>query len=148
MGPQLVRHLSGSEYAKERLEVILETITGNLTVAQACDRIGVGEAMFHRLRKRVLQVGLTDLEPRTAGRPRRQLSEAEHEKERLAAKVEALEDELKLSEVRHELAMILPVAAKTESSNESDSSSAPKKTTVRSRKQRHRRLRKKMQRRR
>ena len=109
MGPGLVQHLSGSDYAKERLEVILETIAGTLPVAGACQRLGIGEAMFHRLRMRVLQVGLSDLEPRTAGRPRREMSEAEREKEKLSAQIGSLEDELKLAEVRHELAMILPV---------------------------------------
>lgn len=147
MGPGLVHHLSGSEYAKERLEAILETIAGNLTVAQACERIGIGEAMFHRLRTRVLQVGLSDLEPRTAGRPRREMSQAEQEKEQLAAKVEALEDELKIMEVRHELATILPAVAEKETFNEADVASAPKKTTAKMRKQRRSRLRKRTRRR-
>lgn len=127
MGPGLVQHLSGSDYAKERLEVILETIAGNLPVAGACERLGIGEAMFHRLRMRVLQVGLSDLEPRAPGRPRREMSQAEREKEQLNSKLEALEDELKLAEVRHELATILP--ARNQSS-QAHPDAALKKTTA------------------
>ena len=143
MGPGLVQHLRGSDYAKERLEVILETIAGNLPVAEACHRLGIGEAMFHRLRMRVLQVGLSDLEPRTAGRPRREMSETEREKQQLSAKVDALEDELKLAEVRHELAMILP---EMDPSSQSSNDAAPKKTTGNKKKRVGRGTRKRKQR--
>jgi hypothetical protein len=69
MGPQLVHHLDGSEQAKERLEIILETIAEKCTISDACDRLGISEAMFFRLRMLVLQESLSRLEPRPAGRP-------------------------------------------------------------------------------
>ena len=40
-GPALVQHLEGSERAKQRLEVILETIAGELTIEQACECLGI-----------------------------------------------------------------------------------------------------------
>ena len=64
LGPQLAQHLEGSIGAKERLEVILETIAGRMKVTEACARLEIGEAMFHRLRTEVLQAGLARLEPR------------------------------------------------------------------------------------
>ena len=72
LGSALVEHLDGSLQAKERLEVILETIAGRLTIDQACQRLGVQEARFHRLRTEVLEASLARLEPRSAGRPPRQ----------------------------------------------------------------------------
>ena len=108
MGPQLVHHLDGSERAKECLEVILETVAGTTTIREACDRLGIGEAMFHRLRTRALQAGLSDLEPRPIGRPSRSLSP---EDQRIAALEEELREkdtELEATEVRLEIARTMP----------------------------------------
>ena len=93
LGPQLVHHLEGSERAKERLEVILETVAGKLTIHEACDRLGIEEAMFFRLRMQALQAGLCRLEPRPAGRPPRSQSV---EGERIA-ELEKKEKELEAS---------------------------------------------------
>ena len=40
-GPGLVEKQEGSEPAKERLRVILETITGSKTVREACGELGM-----------------------------------------------------------------------------------------------------------
>jgi hypothetical protein len=72
LGPDLVEHLEGSQQAKQRLETILETIVGRLTIEQACKRLGIGSARFHNLRTEVLEAGLARLEPRPMGRPPRQ----------------------------------------------------------------------------
>jgi hypothetical protein len=108
LGPQLAQHLDGSNGAKERLEVILETIAGRLPVAQACARLGISEAMFHRLRTEVLQAGLSRLEPRPLGRPPRaavpealRVAELEHD-------LQDLQLELKTTRVQLEIAQTLP----------------------------------------
>ena len=108
LGPQLAQHLEGSIGAKERLEVILETLAGQLKVADACARLGIGEAMFHRLRTEVLQAGLARLEPRPLGRPPRptvpealRVAELEHD-------LKDLELELKTTRVQLEIAQTLP----------------------------------------
>ena len=93
-GPELVENLEGSEHAKERLEIILATLSGELSVSAACEQLGIKAAMFYRLRTRVLQAGLSDLEPRPRGRPRQQLSPEQAENERLAQEVAQLEEEL------------------------------------------------------
>jgi hypothetical protein len=108
MGPRLVRYLEGSEQAKERLETILESMTGTLSVHAACERLGIGEAMFHRLRTRVLQVAVADLEPRPRGRPRHEPSEAERQRDMLAAEMEELKSELLTATVRCQVSQILP----------------------------------------
>jgi len=125
MGPRLVQHLEGSDQAKDRLEIILETLTGTLPVYEACERLGIGEAMFHRLRTRVLQVAVADLEPRPRGRPRHNPSEAEQQCASLAGEMEVLKSELLAASVRGEVQQILLRPA--------ESPAALKKTNRRSR---------------
>ena len=52
MGPAIVAHLDGSTIAKERLELILETLAGQVTVVEACRILDISEAMFYKLRNR------------------------------------------------------------------------------------------------
>jgi len=70
----LVERLDGSERAKTRLRVILETLSGQRTIPDACEELGIQETMFHRVRSEVLQTALDRLEPRPLGRPPRQVS--------------------------------------------------------------------------
>jgi hypothetical protein len=108
MGPELAHHLDGSERAKERLEMILETIAGRLTIRQACDRLGIEQAMFFRLRMQALQAGIDRLEPRPAGRPAHKSSPEEERIVELSRELQRKESELKATEVRLEVAQVLP----------------------------------------
>jgi transposase-like protein len=107
LGPALVEHLDGSTSAKERLELILATIAGKVTVVAAAEQLGISEAMFYKLRSRVLQVSLEDLEPKPIGRPAQRPSEEELQ-QALAARVAELERELAVQAIRLELAQTLP----------------------------------------
>jgi len=122
IGPPLVHRLEGSERAKERLEVILETVAGGLTVGEACDRLGIGEAMFFRLRTQALQAGLSRLEPRPIGRPPRPPSAEDERIARLEEELHEKELEQKALQTRLEIAQIMPPAEE-----------APKKTAERKR---------------
>ena len=108
LGPALVEHLDGSTSAKERLELILQTLAGQVTVVEACRLLGISEAMFYKLRNRVLQVCLEDLEPKPLGRPARYVTEHEQRSAELAEEVATLERELAAQTVRLELAQTLP----------------------------------------
>jgi hypothetical protein len=108
MGPALVQHLPGSERAKQRLEVILETIAGQGTIDQACQRLGVSPAMFHQLRTDVLAAGLARLEPQPLGRPPHRATTEEARCEDLERRIAELESELKLAVVREEIARVMP----------------------------------------
>jgi hypothetical protein len=108
MGPALVAHLDGSEIAKERLELILETLAAQVTVVEACRILDISEAMFYKLRNRVLQVCLEDLEPKRRGRPPRLVTDNHQRAAELAAEVATLGDELAAQTVRLELARVLP----------------------------------------
>ena len=108
LGPQLVERLEGSEHAKQRLQVMLETLTGARSIPEACQTLGIGESMFLRLRAEVLQTALDRLEPRPLGRPRRALTAEGQQVDTLAHEVEELRTELQASQVREELAQIMP----------------------------------------
>ena len=129
LGPQLAQHLDGSMGAKERLEVILETIAGRLNVPQACERLGIGVAMFHRLRTEVLQVALAHLEPRPLGRPPRPTSVEAEQIARLNHEVQDLHLELKTTRVQLEIAQTLPHLLGAATTCESSRETAVKKTT-------------------
>ena len=131
LGPALVDHLDGSAIAKERLELILETLAGQVTVVGACQILDISEAMFYKLRNRVLQVCLEDLEPKPRGRPPQLVTEDQERAAELATEVAALERELAAQTVRLKLAEQLPQLAKP--------SEAVKKTKRRTLRQRQRR---------
>ena len=103
MGPQLVHHLDGSELAKERLEIILESIAEKRTIEDACEHLGISEAMFFRLRMQVLQAGLARLEPRPAGRPSQSHSPEEERIAKLEEELREKQSELKAAEVMPQL---------------------------------------------
>jgi hypothetical protein len=134
LGPALVQHLPGSLWAKERLEVILQTIAGTLTVGEACDRLGFGEAMFHRLRAGVLQAGRAHLEPRPPGRPSQQASPEQKQMADMERRMDDLHAELELAGVREEIAHVLPHVVTHDAARK-------KATPVRSRRRRRRRRR-------
>ena len=106
-GPDLVDGAEGSEEAKRRAKAILEALTGRKTVAQASAKVGMGEAMFHRLKTRVIQSAVESLEPRPIGRPAAPSQETS-EVEALTERVKELERELKAAQVREEIALAMP----------------------------------------
>ncbi len=108
LGPGLVDHLEGSASAKQRLALILATIAGRLSVVEAARRLDISEAMFHKLRTRVLQLSLADLEPKPVGRPPQQLRSEAARSAELAMQVNDLERELAAQSVRLELAQAMP----------------------------------------
>jgi hypothetical protein len=127
LGPALVAHLDGSTTAKERMELILATITGQVSVVRAAKLLDISEAMLYKLRTRALQGGLEELEPKPVGRPSQRPSAAEQERAQLAARVAELERELAVQHVRLELAQTLPHVVRSDSS--AASPTALKKTT-------------------
>jgi transposase-like protein len=108
IGPQLVEHLEGSLHAKTRLTVILETVTGQRTIADACSELGIHESMFHKMRSEVLQTALGRLEPRPLGRPSHTLSPEDQRVVQLEEENQDLRAELRAAEIRRELAVALP----------------------------------------
>ena len=48
-GTNLLEHLEGSERAKARLKAILETLSGERSIPEVCEELGIQESMFHRV---------------------------------------------------------------------------------------------------
>jgi hypothetical protein len=138
-GPEYVDRLQGSELAKRRLKTVLDTIAGNCRVSEACQRLNICEQRFHQLRQQVLEAALTELEPRSPGRPARSSSPAEEAIHRLREELATKDLELRTARAREEIALAMPrivppVSATTPASPTSASSppgDAEKKTTLR-----------------
>ena|SRR5206468_1072574 len=107
IGAGHVDGLEGPEETKERLKVIVETLTGNLTVEAASERLGVSPSRFHELRRQALEGALAGLAPGRAGRPPKGEEPIPREQE-LAKQVADLKVELQMAYTRTELALAMP----------------------------------------
>ena len=102
-----VNRLDGPEDLKRRLRVLLDTLSGRVSVAQACEELGVSESRLHELRREALEGALGALMPKPAGRPATVESGTAREKE-LESRIEELEVDLQAALVRTELALAMP----------------------------------------
>ncbi len=102
-----VDRLDGPEDLKWRLRVLLETILGSVSVAQACEELGVSESRLHELRRQALVGALGALMPRPPGRPVTAETTTAREKD-LEARIHELEVDLQAALVRTELALAMP----------------------------------------
>ena len=94
---------------KARAKAILATISGELTVAEACEAIGVSKTRFEMLRSQMLEAAVQGLQPGKPGRPRtRSSAESDVRIRELSAKVSSLERDLQRSELALEISEILP----------------------------------------
>ncbi len=99
--------LDGPEDLKWRLRVLLDTLAGRVSVAQACEELGVSESRLHELRRQALVGALGALMPKPAGRPVTSETTTPREKD-LEARIQELEVDLQAALVRTELALAMP----------------------------------------
>lgn len=135
VGPEYVSKLQGSATAKERLQVILETMVEDCRVSEACRQLGIGPVRFHVLRQEMMQAALDSLEARPVGRPPRVEPGSAARIRELEEEVQRLQIELRAARTREEIALVLP--CRTEVTPE-----AEKKTTRRTKGTRPRREKK------
>ncbi len=107
-GPEFVRRLVGGADAKERLEVILQTLTGQVGIKQASARLGITPQRLHTLRQVALQGALTALAPQPLGRPRQRPSPEQEQIDDLEHRLEELQHELDCGPLRAQIAVLLP----------------------------------------
>ncbi len=112
VGPELVDRLPGTELARERVKVVLQTMTGELRVQEACEQLQISEQRFDELRIEAIQAAVASLEPKPAGRPARVAATDPAETERLQQRVAELEAQLAAAVIRAELAAALPKAGR------------------------------------
>jgi hypothetical protein len=108
VGPEYADKLSGSDTAKLRAKVILETIAGTCRVQEACERLDISEQRFHQLREEMMAAAVKALEPGHAGRPAHTPTPAEEQVIALEQKVADQEVELRTAKARAEIAMVMP----------------------------------------
>jgi transposase-like protein len=104
----VVERLEGSALAKVRAKVVLQTLARELTVAQACARLGICEQRFYQLREEHLRDFVAGFEPGKPGRPPRTLSRAEQQVIELQQQLAAKDIELRTAQAREEIAITLP----------------------------------------
>jgi transposase-like protein len=107
-GPEFVHRLEGALDEKERLEMILQTVAGQISVEDASARLGITPQHFHMVRERALQAALGALAPRPSGRPRRPATAGQEQIDALAQENERLRRELAARRLREEIALVLP----------------------------------------
>lgn len=93
-GVRLLSPLSGSEFAKRRMALFIQTLAGETSVVEACKELQIGESRFYGQRAEWLQAALDLLEPRSAGRPHKVTPPPS------AEEVERLREQLRETEAR------------------------------------------------
>lgn len=112
VGPALAERVSASEQARARLRVLLETITGDKTMDEACQTLGIQKTRLFTLRNEALQAAARALEPAPLGRPPQVAGPEAARIAQLEQQLEQLEVELAAARVRGELAQALPALGK------------------------------------
>jgi hypothetical protein len=107
-GPEYIDKLEGSGEAKQRFKAILDTLYGRARTLEVCAQLNISVTRFQQLREACMQGGLTAIESRPAGRPRRTESAETEEIRMLRQRVRELEQALLESQVREEIALVLP----------------------------------------
>lgn len=105
-----MQRLSGSDDAKKKVEVVLDTLTGR-PIADAAAELGVDRSYVHVLRQQVLEGAIAAAEPRTpgpkpAGLGFASMADAEAEIARLRAENADMARALTNAEIAAELAVV------------------------------------------
>ena len=108
LGPSLADKVEGSDQAKARLKLILQTIAGEISVADARKQLGLSEARFHELRQQWMQDACAALEPKPAGRPKETTIEEEVELLRLHRENKNLTLQLRAAQIREQIGVAMP----------------------------------------
>ena len=126
-GPEYVQHLDGSDIAKERVRIVLETVAGICGVDDACQRLDICPQRFHQLRQQIMEGAVTAAEPGTPGR-RAQSPSADTEKiQRLEQQLAELQRELQASKAREEITLVLCGRGQTPEGPEKKTTSPPRR---------------------
>jgi transposase-like protein len=106
LGVGHVEKVAATEVARERLRCVLATLSGQMTVEQACTELSISPARFAQIRDEALSGAAQALEAKAAGRPAAPGPDAALEQAR--AEVARLKRELEASRIREEIALTMP----------------------------------------
>jgi transposase-like protein len=107
-GPEIVHGLQGDPRAKARLQVILQTLAGDLDFTAAARRLQITTQRLHQLRQLALEASLLALAPQPMGRPSKAAVSDPEQIAALRQENERLQRELAASKLREEIAVVLP----------------------------------------
>jgi transposase-like protein len=107
-GSDLVSKMDASDAAKEKVRLVLETLSAKISVKEAAARLDVTESRFHQIRDQILLGMLNAAEPKAAGRPAEPENPAQATVEHLQARIRELSSELEISQLREVLAFACP----------------------------------------
>lgn len=102
-GWKLIDQLSADESCKARFTAFLETMSGQRTVREVCQELGIQQSRFFALRNQWLQEAVDLLAPKPMGRPRNALPD-EPPVEELKQQVHDLQQRVLAAELRAKLA--------------------------------------------
>lgn len=108
--------------------MILETIHGDITIKEACTRLGIGESRFHEVRSLAMQAACEALEPRPRGRQPQLQDAKDLEIAELEARLDQMRVELETARIQTEIALVMPHLLKSKgggSKNEPSGGLAP-----------------------
>lgn len=108
VGSAHVITLDGTVDDKHRLRVVLDVLSGSLSVGRACELLHISEARFHQLRRQALQGALNALAPGAPGRPPVAVEPISDTQRQLEQQVRELQVELQCALTRTELALAMP----------------------------------------
>lgn len=106
-GVNLIERLDVPRVVRRRVRVVLATLTGTLSIAEASAHLGIGRARFHTLRWQILGGAADAIRPRPRGRPRR-VDPTSAEVRALQARIAELELALHTTALRSEIALTMP----------------------------------------
>jgi len=107
LGLEHVEKLAGDRQTKSRVKAVLRTLSGELSVNDAAELLGVCPSRFHELRDEMLMGALEALAPKAPGRPPG--VEAPHRRVlELQEELERTRYELEVERVRVDLMLAVP----------------------------------------
>jgi hypothetical protein len=107
VGLDLIDGIDAPRAARRRVRLVLATVVGDLSVAEACAQLGVRRSRFHALRQQVLRGALEAASTRPRGRPRTRVEEPSTV-QALRARIVDLELALRTTQLRSEIALTMP----------------------------------------
>jgi transposase-like protein len=107
-GADLADALEGSAQARRRLKAMLETIAGQKRISEACEELGIGEAQFHKLRRKMIAGAFATLEPSASGRPPAENGTEDERIAKMQEEIQQLRIELRAAQIREEVALLMP----------------------------------------
>lgn len=99
----LIERLDGPRQQRRRTRFVLATLTGDVTIAEACAQLGIGRTRCYVLRRRMLGGMLDALTPRRSGRPPQPGDSGQVDA--LQARIRELEAALQTTALQSEIAL-------------------------------------------